>query len=495
MSSLSLALLHATVDHKQPANNRQQLLALLHQAGEAGAQLALSPELAISGYSFASRDDIAPFTETIDGPTISALRPLARRYGMYICVGLAEREPRSNLFYNSVFVLDPHGQLICRYRKINAETRWACPGNPREDNTFATPWGRIGLLICSDSYHSLPARVASRRGADLLLIPANWPPTGLDPREIWQTRALENGVTVVACNRTGLDLSMDCRQGPSAVFGVDGEPMLDHCSAQTQLLLAEIPLDANGRLAAIRMQNRHILGDCTDCALPLSGIADLTAFLRLPPPGPLTIHCLATSSTEQIIKMLQPGKQRNAADLYILPAAAYSDGALELLQSHCDARDVAVCCTRLEQRPGIYWLQAQQSPRILELSTWAPTASLPWIDYGPARILPIPSWGLRQPEPICAAAKQGCDLVICSAPAFSASDRLIAGARTIDNVATALCSDEGGGIWMTPEGHERWQETLAAPQAACSYLLDTQRTRHKKFQDRVDYEQLLAIDR
>lgn len=494
MPSLTLALLHATAEHKQPDSNRAQLLSLMHQAGEAGAQLALSPELAISGYSFANRDDIAPFTETVDGPTISALRPLARRYGMYICVGLAEREPRSNLFYNSVFVLDAQGQLICRYRKMNAEIRWACPGNPREDNTFATPWGRIGLLICSDSYHSLPARVTARRGAKLILIPANWPPTGLDPREIWQARALENGVTVAICNRTGMDLSMDCRQGPSAVFGADGERLLDHCSNQTCLLLTELPLDDQGHLVGNRMQDRSNLGDCTACALPLSSIADLTSFLRLPPPGHLVIHCLATSSMEQMITMLQPGNQGNAANLYLLPAAAYSDSALELLQRYCDAEDVALCCTRLEQHPGICWLQGKQPPRILELSTWAQSTSLPWVDYGPARILPIAPQVLHHPEPICAAAKQGCDLVACSAPAFSANDRLIAGARTIDNVTTAHCSDEGGGIWLTPEGHGRWQEILAAPQGACSHVLDTQHTRHKKFQDRVDYQQLLASD-
>lgn len=491
MPSLTLALLHATAEHKQPDRNREQLLSLMHQAGEAGAHLALSPELAISGYSFASRNDIAPFTETVDGPTISALRSVACHYGMYICVGLAEREPRSNLFYNSVLVLDPQGQLICRYRKMNAELRWACPGNPREDNTFAAPWGRIGLLICSDSYHSLPARVTARRGAALILIPANWPPTGLDPREIWQSRALENGVPVVACNRTGMDLTMDCRQGPSAVFGADGEPLLDHCSSQTRLLLAHLPLDDHGHLIENRIQEQPNLGDCADCALPLSAITDLTSFLRLPPPGQLAIHCLATARMESLLTMIQSPGKRSAANLYLLPAAMYSDSALELLQGQCDAKDAAICLTRLGQQPAICWLQGKQTPRIIELSSWN-MSPLPWCDYGPARILPAPAWALRQPEPICAAAKQGCDLVACSAPAFSAHDRLIAGARTIDNVATALCSPQGGGIWLSPEGHGRWQETLTTPQGECRYLLDTQRCRHKKFQDRVDYQQLLA---
>jgi len=494
MSTLTLALLHATAAHKQPEINRLQLLALFRQAGEAGAQLALSPELAISGFCFTSREDIAPFTETAEGPTISGLRQIARDYGMYLCVGLAEREPRTNLFYNSAFVLDPNGEVVCRYRKMNAEIRWACPGNPREDNTFATPWGRIGLLICSDSYHSLPARVTARRGADLILIPANWPPTGLDPREIWQARALENGIHIATCNRTGMDLSMDCRQGPSAIFTPEGISLLDHCSPETQLLLAQLPLGDDGRLPPEQRQERlgQDLGDCCACALHRSGIADLTGFLQLPPPGPLSIHCVATSSPEQILAHLKSDENRTSPSLHLLPAAPYSDHDLELLQGHCDHWGTAICCTRLQQHPGIYWLQGKQPPRILPLLAGENGTSLPCVDYGPARVLPAPFWALHHPEPICAAAKKGCDVVVCSSATYSAGDRLIAGVRTIDNVATALCSPEGGGVWLTPEGHQRWQETLVAPQANCTYRLDTQRTRIKKFQDRVDYQRLLS---
>lgn len=494
MSTLTLALLHATAAHKQPETNRLQLLQLFRQAGEAGAQLALSPELAISGYSFASREDIAPFTETVEGPTINGLRQIARDYGMYLCVGLAEREAQTNLFYNSAFVLDPCGEVVCRYRKMNAEIRWACPGNPREDNTFATPWGRIGLLICSDSYHSLPARVTARRGAELILIPANWPPTGLDPREIWQARALENGTYIATCNRTGMDLSMDCRQGPSTVFSPEGVSLLDHCSPETQLLLAQLPLGDDGRLPSDKRRERlsQELGDCCACALHRAGIADLTDFLRLPPPGPLRIHCVATAALEQIQAYLQGNENHLSPSLSLLPAAPYSDRDVELLQGYCDHWGTAICCTRLNQHPGIYWLQGKQPPRILPLSAGQDGFSPACIDYGPARVLPIPLWALHHPEPICAAAKQGCDVVVCSSATFSADDGLIAGVRTIDNVATAVSSPEGGGVWLTPEGHQRWQETLATPRADCTYLLDTQRTRIKKFQDRVDYQRLLA---
>lgn len=176
--------------------------------------VVLAPELAVSGYSFADYRDMAPYAETADGPTLTAVAHLCALYGMYACIGLAEMDPLSGILYNSAFVVDPNGSIVCRYRKINAEFRWACPGDPTQDNTFDTPWGRIGVLICSDSYHSLMPRVTALRGANLLLIIANWPPTGLNPVEIWRARAMENGVFVAACNRTGQDLVMDCSRAP-----------------------------------------------------------------------------------------------------------------------------------------------------------------------------------------------------------------------------------------------------------------------------------------
>lgn len=498
MPSLRLALLHATAIHKQPGTNRRQLFELFHRAGDAGARLVLAPEMAIAGYSFTSRDDIAPFTETVDGHTLTGLAKIVRSYGMFGCVGLAEREPQTNIFYNSAFVLGPSGEVVCHYRKLNAEHRWACPGNPKADNTFSTPWGRAGVLICSDSYHSLPARITALRGADLLLIPANWPPTGFDPRELWRARALENGLHIAACNRTGMDLTMDCRQGPSGLFTPQGATMLDHASPDSQLLVVDIPLDENNRLPSasrlVRLRERA-LGDISPCYLNLAGITDLTSFLRLPQPGPLTIHCTTATSTEHLLAEVETiATNRHQHLLHLIPAAKYSDRALNQLQLHCNRLNTAVALTRVGEQAGLYFLQGDQAATIRPLlSDHASSGTnFPRIDYGPARLLLAPQAILHHPEPILAAAKQGCDLVACSSDHFSLNDQLIAGVRTIDNMAVASAAVNGAGIWMTPEGHQRWQEILAGPNQNCCSLLDTHRTRSKRFQDRVDYQLLLS---
>jgi predicted amidohydrolase len=499
MPPLKLALLHATATHKQPDTNRSRLLDLFRRAGDAGAQLAMAPEMVISGYSFSSRDDIAPYTESIDGPTLNSLRDIARKFKMYTCIGLAEREQRTNIYYNSAFVLDPCGEVACRYRKINAEHRWACPGNPREDNTFDTPWGRLGVLICSDSYHSLPSRVSALRGADLLLIPSNWPPTGLDPREIWRARALENGIHIAACNRTGVDLSMDCRGGASAVYTPQGNILLEHTSPEEQMLLVDLPLTEDNRLhSATRLDRlrQRTMGDICSCSLNLEGISDLTTFLHLPKPGQLRLHCVATTSLETILAHLQAihAEPEQLSTLHLLPAAEYSDRVIEQLQLLCSENHCAIALNRLGKPSGLYWLQDGHAPKILpneqRKHTKAPLP--PLIDFGPARIIFAPKAALYHPEPMLAAAKQGCDVVLSSDRCLSPVEQLLAGTRTIDNLAVAVCTPHKGGIWMTPEGHQRWEEYLTGGDATCRYLLDTNRTRKKRFQDRVDYEVLLA---
>ena len=499
MPTLKLALIHSAAEHKQAASNRAHLLTLFRQAGEAGAQLVAAPELSVSGYSFNSRQDIAPYAETADGPTLTALAALANTYGFYACIGLAERDPRTAILYNSAFALNPQGELICRYRKINAECRWACPGNPLADNTFATPWGRIGVLICSDSYHSLMPRITALRGADLLLIPANWPPTGLDPREIWRARALENGVYVAACNRTGMDLTMDCRQGPSAVFDPHGATLLDRSSPEAQLLLLDLPLNADHRLqshAGRRLDGRRAT-DVNDCCLNLAGVSDLTAFLRLPPPGVLAIHCLPAASEALALAAVehQLREQNTTHSLHILPAGTYSDVALERMQALCAASGNAIALWRQGSEAGWHWFAGGQAPRHWPCNPGDATPPvLPQVDCGTARVALAPLTALRHPEPILAIAKQGCDLVVVSDDWLSDDDRLLAGVRTIDALAVAICAPNGAGVWMTPEGHQRWEELLAGPGSACRYLLDTRRTRKKRFQDRVDYDRLLRDD-
>lgn len=362
MPSLKLALIHLAIAHKQPADNRDALLALLREAGEQGAQLVAAPELAVSGYSFTDYRDMTPYAETADGPTLTAVADLCRTYGYFACIGLAERDAGTGILYNSAFVLGPGGDIVCRYRKINAELRWACPGDPAQDNTFATPWGRVGILICSDSYHGLMPRVTALRGADLLVIVANWPPTGLDPLEIWQARAVENGLAVAACNRTGQDLIMDCRQAPSALFDAGGSLLLWQQIPHSTLLRGELPLDGEGRLPSEQRRDRlaaRRFAGMHACYLNRSGIDDLTAFLQLPDSGPLHLRCHCRDTR---LELLEPPRAPTAAAdelagaLHIFPGRHYSDAELNAVQRWSAAcGHSAILCRTSGSGETLHW--------------------------------------------------------------------------------------------------------------------------------------------
>jgi predicted amidohydrolase len=217
MEQLKIGLVHLNVRHNQPEHNLRELISLNREAAQAGAKIIVNTELCISGYSFRSCDDIAGAVQTTDGPMIRALANIAFDNGAYIVAGYAERDDATGIFYNSATVLSPEGNIACHYRKTSAEVRWACPGTPQQQNTFETPWGRVGILICSDTYFGAVPRTTALRGADIILVPANWPSEPLDPSELWQSRAYENGIYIAACNRGGTDRTMEFQMHNLAV--------------------------------------------------------------------------------------------------------------------------------------------------------------------------------------------------------------------------------------------------------------------------------------
>ena len=91
--TLDIALLHLEVLPGKLETNRQTLFLLADQAAREGARIVLAPELSVSGYLSDCRTKVAPYVETLDGPTIIGLAEIARQYQIHICAGFAERGP------------------------------------------------------------------------------------------------------------------------------------------------------------------------------------------------------------------------------------------------------------------------------------------------------------------------------------------------------------------------------------------------------------------
>ena len=242
---LKVALVHAAICWKDKENNIDKLLSLNEEAARSGSRFIVNTELATTGYAFESRREIASLTESIPGPTTRAFGRIARDYGCYICIGLPERDVRTGIFYNSAALIGPSGKVVARYRKASPafkENLWAAKGNLPVP-VVQTEFGVLGLVICADSYSYRPARIAALQGARLLLVPANWPPEHHNPEKFWRARALENGMYVLACNRTGMDKVMDCNHAASFIIDPRGRAVKQICSPDDMIIYGALPLN------------------------------------------------------------------------------------------------------------------------------------------------------------------------------------------------------------------------------------------------------------
>lgn len=201
--------------------NITDLLRLTEEAARHGARLIVHPEMATTGYCWLSREEIAPFVESLPGPTTERFARLAARYNCFIATSLPEVDPATNVYYNSMALIDASG-LMGVYRKAHSyisEPRWARDGDLGFP-VWDTPLGRLGGLICQDASFFESTRLLALRGADVLLFPTNW----LDekcPNSWWIARAFENGCYFIAADRYGLERGVQF-SGGSCIIDPDG---------------------------------------------------------------------------------------------------------------------------------------------------------------------------------------------------------------------------------------------------------------------------------
>ena len=143
---------------------------LLHRAHEAGAELAVLPEMFNTGYGLVP--DYAPTAEGRDGPTLRHLAERARRWDLTIAAGFVERDGRH--LYDALALVEPDGSIEV-YRKRNLvfwERFRFKPG--REPVVARTRFGRVGLAVCADMiYRGVWDDYRGR--IDLALIASAWP--------------------------------------------------------------------------------------------------------------------------------------------------------------------------------------------------------------------------------------------------------------------------------------------------------------------------------
>jgi predicted amidohydrolase len=180
-------------------------IALIGDAAELGAQLAVFPECFISMYpqemwgdADALWDRFYASAVEVPGPAVDRLIEACREHDIRVAIGVNEREPtRSGSVYNAMLILGPEG-LLLRHRKLMPtfhERTWHAFGAGDDLDVVATPFGRVGGLICWENRMPL-ARYAVYRGH-----PQIWVAPTADSSDGWHSIvsgiAVESGAFVV----------------------------------------------------------------------------------------------------------------------------------------------------------------------------------------------------------------------------------------------------------------------------------------------------------
>ncbi len=191
--------------------------------------------------------------EPLPGPTENAFVELARRYGVWIVTG-SIFERCGDAVYNTCSVINPFGEVACRYRKMFPFLPFEEGVTPGEQFVvFDVPEiGRFGCTICYDIWFPEVCRTLAAMGAEAILRPTLTDTIDRDMElTIVEAMAAINQAYIVDVN--GVEGG-----GNGRSLIVDPEGLVLHQSGEGEELIP-VELDLN-RSALVRRRGFKSLG-------------------------------------------------------------------------------------------------------------------------------------------------------------------------------------------------------------------------------------------
>lgn len=200
------------------AQTIKKIESLTKEAATKGAKLVLFPETFISvyprGLSFGtvvgsrSKEGRATWLRYVESaievPSAASdqLAKIAVKYQIYLVVGITEKSKIGGSLYCSLVYYNPKGALLGIHRKVKptaAERIIWGEGDGSDIQTYTTPFGKIGGLICWENYMPLARMKLYEQGVSIYLAPT------ADSRDAWVASmrhiALEGRCYVLSCNQ------------------------------------------------------------------------------------------------------------------------------------------------------------------------------------------------------------------------------------------------------------------------------------------------------
>lgn len=194
----------------------EKVAALAKEATGKGAKLVLFPEAFVSAYprgldfgavvgsrTYEGREDFRRYWESsvdVPGPAVDHLGRTARNNGIYLVVGVVERD--GGTLYCTVLFFAPDGSFLGKHRKVmpTASERlvWGF-GDGSTMPVFETELGKLGAVICWENYLPLLRASMYAKGIEIYCAPT------ADARDSWIASmrhiAVEGRCFVLSCNQ------------------------------------------------------------------------------------------------------------------------------------------------------------------------------------------------------------------------------------------------------------------------------------------------------
>lgn len=251
-----IAICQILVIDSDREGNFRRIEYALETAHAEHADIATFPESSILGWE---NPDAHRMATPIPGADSARIASLARKFGLMIAIGLDEKE--GDHLYDSAILVDKTGTILWKHRKLNVLPELMQPaystGNPDSIGVVDTDFGRIGVMICADTFIEAYAQKIARLKPNLMLIPYGW----AAPTEKWPEhgkdleRLVADRAKLWKAPAIGTDLVGEMTHGPwkgwiygGASVAVDGSGKVLSLlrDRDTDLRLVEVPLPSQG---------------------------------------------------------------------------------------------------------------------------------------------------------------------------------------------------------------------------------------------------------
>jgi predicted amidohydrolase len=258
MAKVRVAVCQILVIDGDREGNFRRIEYALETAHAQHADIATFPESSILGWE---NPDAHTMATPIPGADSDRLGALARKYGLMIAIGLDEKD--GDRLYDSAILMDKTGKLLWKHRKLNVLPELMDPpysiGTREGVGLVESEFGRIGVIICADTFVDEYAQKVASLKPDLMLVPYGW----AAKLEEWPAhekdleRLVASRAKMWNCPTIGTDLVGEMTHGPwkgrtyggaSVVADASGNVLEVLRDRDTDVRVVELPAVRNRKI-------------------------------------------------------------------------------------------------------------------------------------------------------------------------------------------------------------------------------------------------------